>query len=75
MRICIFGAGAIGGFVAAHLAQLHELEVSVVARGEHLSAIRERGLRVVSPAGELCARVQATDQPATLGPQDIVLSR
>lgn len=72
MRICIFGAGAIGGFVAAHLAQLHELEVSVVARGEHLSAIRERGLRVVSPAGELCARVQATDQPATLGPQDIV---
>jgi 2-dehydropantoate 2-reductase len=72
MRICIFGAGAIGGFVAAHLAQVKGLEVSVVARGAHLAAIRERGLRVVSPKGELVAQVRATDRPDELGAQDIV---
>jgi len=72
MRICIFGAGAIGGFVAAHLAQVSGLEVSVVARGEHLAAIRARGLRVRSPSGELHAQVRATDRPEELGPQDLV---
>ncbi len=71
-RICIFGAGAIGGFVAAHLALVDGVEVSVVARGAHLAAIRERGLRVVSPKGEVAARVQATDRAEELGPQDIV---
>jgi 2-dehydropantoate 2-reductase len=68
-RICIFGAGAIGGFVAAHLARVDGV---VVARGAHLAAIRERGLRVVSPQGEVAARVQATDRAEDLGPQDIV---
>lgn len=72
MKICIFGAGAIGGFVATHLAQVPGLTVSVVARGAHLAAIRERGLRVVTPQGEKSARVQATDRPADLGPQDVV---
>ena len=72
MRICIFGAGAIGGFVAAHLAQVDGVEVSVVARGAHLAAIREHGLRVHSPKGELAARVRATDRAEDLGPQDIV---
>jgi 2-dehydropantoate 2-reductase len=72
MRICVFGAGAIGGFVAARLAQVPGLEVSVVARGAHLEAIRARGLRLVTPEGELLARVTATDRPADLGPQDIV---
>ena len=72
MKLCVFGAGAIGGFVAAKLAQVPGLQVSVVARGAHLDAIRERGLRVVSPAGDLVARVQATDDARTLGPQDCV---
>ena len=72
MRICIFGAGAIGGFVAAHLAQVDGLELSVVARGAHLQAIRERGLTVQSPAGVCHARVRATDRAAELGPQDLV---
>ena len=72
MRICIYGAGAIGGFVAAHLAQVRGLDVSVVARGAQLAAIRERGLRVLSPRGELQARVTASDRPEELGPQDIV---
>lgn len=72
MRICIFGAGAIGGFVAARLAQVHGVEVSVVARGEHLAAIRERGLRLTSPSGDVTARIPATDRPETLGKQDVV---
>jgi len=72
LRVCIFGAGAIGGFVAAHLARVGGLEVSVVARGAHLAAIRARGLRVVSPKGELQARVRASDRAEALGPQDVV---
>ena len=72
MRICIFGAGAIGGFVAAHLAQVDGLQVSVVARGAHPAAIRARGLRVLSPKGEITAQVRATDRAEELGPQDLV---
>lgn len=72
MKICIFGAGAIGGYLAAHLAQVDGVEVSVVARGEHLAAIRRDGLRLLRPGGELRANVRATDQPAELGPQDVV---
>lgn len=73
MKICIFGAGAIGGYLAAHLAQVTGVEVSVVARGEHLAAIRQRGLRLVTPKGELQASVQATDRPQELGAQDLVI--
>ncbi|MBX3642133.1 MAG: 2-dehydropantoate 2-reductase [Rubrivivax sp.] len=72
MKICIFGAGAIGGFVAAHLARVDGLQLSVVARGAHLQAIRERGLRMLSPQGEQVARVHATDLAEELGPQDVV---
>jgi 2-dehydropantoate 2-reductase len=72
MKICVFGAGAIGGFVAARLAQVDGVEVGVVARGAHLEAIRANGLRVVSPAGELHARVRATADAAELGAQDVV---
>jgi 2-dehydropantoate 2-reductase len=72
MRICVFGAGAIGGFVAARLAQVPGLELSVVARGAHLEAIRRQGLRLHTPQGETVARVRATDTPAELGVQDIV---
>ena len=73
MKICIFGAGAIGGYLAVHLAQVRGIEVSVVARGEHLAAIRRDGLRLVSPKGEMKAMVQATDRPADLGVQDLVI--
>jgi 2-dehydropantoate 2-reductase len=72
MRICIFGAGSIGGFVAAHMAKVEGLQVSVVARGAHLAAIRERGLRVVTPKGQIVGQVQATDHAEDLGPQDLV---
>lgn len=73
MKICVFGAGAVGGFVAAKLAQVPGLQVSVVARGAQLDAIRNRGLRVVTPNGTVEARVRATDRPADLGHQDYVL--
>ncbi len=72
MKICIFGAGAIGGFVAARLAQVSGLDVSVVARGEQLLAIRTKGLRITTPQGDTHAVVNATDTPAELGVQDVV---
>mgnify|MGYP001438341470 CR=1 FL=1 len=72
MKICVFGAGAIGGFVAAHLAQVDGVEVSVVARGEHLAAIRAEGLRVRTPQRELKADLRATDRADELGVQDVV---
>ena len=73
MKLCIFGAGAIGGYLATHLAQVDGLEVSVVARGEHLAAIRRNGLAIESPRGTLRARVRATDRPQELGAQDVVI--
>jgi 2-dehydropantoate 2-reductase len=67
------GAGGVGGYFGARLA-LAGNEVSFVARGKHLSAIRERGLHVESPLGDLhVAKPIATDDPTTLGPVDLVL--
>ena len=54
MKICIFGAGAVGGVIAGWLARVGH-EVSVVARGAHLTAIRQHGLRIVSDQGESAA--------------------
>lgn len=73
MKICIFGAGAIGGYLAAHLGTVADAQVSLVARGEHLLAIQRDGLRLVSPAGERRVRVRATDRARDLGPQDLVI--
>jgi len=73
MKICVFGAGAIGGYLAAHFAQVEGVTVSVVARGAHLAAIKTDGLRVESPEGALFAKVEATDRSAELGPQDFVV--
>ncbi len=72
MKVAVFGAGAIGGHVAG---RLHRggAEVSVIARGAHLAAIQADGLRVEAADGTIHARVRATDNPATLGPQDAVL--
>lgn len=76
--ITVVGAGAIGGLIAARLARLSRLadsglQVSVLARGAQLDAIRRDGLTVIEDADErYTARVNATDDPATLGAQDIV---
>jgi 2-dehydropantoate 2-reductase len=72
LRICIFGAGAIGGFIAGYLAR-SGADVSVVARGAHLRAIRENGLTVETPDETFTAKVRASDNPADLGVQDGVL--
>lgn len=72
MRLCVFGAGAIGGHVAGRLAR-GGAEVCTVARGAHLAAIRANGLRVLAPDGEMHVRLPASDDPADLGPQDAVI--
>ena len=72
MKICIYGAGAVGGLIAGRLAQAG-LEVSVVARGAHLTSIRDKGLRVLSGGKEFSARIRAESDPALLGAQDYVL--
>lgn len=72
MKICIFGAGAIGGYMGAKLAQAGA-DVSLVARGPHLKAMRENGLRLIEESGETTVRVTASDDAADLGPQDYVI--
>jgi len=74
MRICVVGAGAIGGFVGARFAFAGH-EVSLVARGAHLRAIRERGLLLIEADGrQRTAHVaHATDDITTLGKQDLVI--
>ncbi|SHH20148.1 ketopantoate reductase [Cognatiyoonia sediminum] len=72
MKICIFGAGAIGGYMGAKLAEAGA-DVSLVARGPHLKAMRENGLRLIEENGERTANVVASDDPADLGPQDYVI--
>lgn len=73
MEVCVFGAGAIGGFMAARLAAGGRAQVSVIARGAHLAAIREHGLRLVSTDGDISVRpAHAVDRPQDLPPQDIV---
>ncbi|MGE0151120.1 MAG: ketopantoate reductase family protein [Reyranellaceae bacterium] len=72
MKICIFGAGAVGSFLAARLAQAGKT-VSVIVRGPHLAAIRKDGLTLQAQDGEITVRLPASDSPAELGPQDLVV--
>jgi 2-dehydropantoate 2-reductase len=72
MRVCVYGAGAIGGHLAVRLAR-GGAEVSVLARGAHLAAIQRDGLTVLTSQGGLNARLRASDDPHALGPQDAVL--
>lgn len=72
MKVCIFGAGAIGGFIGARLA-LAGNEVSLVARGPHLAAIRAHGLTLRSGGEETTVRVAASDDAAELGVQEFVI--
>lgn len=71
MKICIFGAGAIGGFTANLMARAGH-EVSVVARGAQLAAIRDKGLTLEYEGSRETVAVAASDDPADLGPQDAV---
>jgi 2-dehydropantoate 2-reductase len=73
MRICIFGAGAVGSHFAVRLA-LAGHEVSCVMRGPHLTAVNAGGLTLRVGEAKFTARVKASDDPATLGQQDLVIS-
>ncbi len=72
MRIAVYGAGGVGGYFGGRLAQAGA-DVHLVARGAHLQALREHGLRVQSVKGDFTVRVPATDDPAAIGPCDYVL--
>jgi 2-dehydropantoate 2-reductase len=73
MRVVIMGAGGLGGYFGARLAAAGD-DVAFVARGAHLAAIRQNGLRVESALGDLHLRdVVATDDPAALAPADVVM--
>jgi 2-dehydropantoate 2-reductase len=73
MKIAIIGAGGVGGYFGSRLAAAGE-DVHFVARGPHLRAMEASGLRVYSPRGDLqLPTVNATDDPSTIGPADIVL--
>ncbi|MGH3366478.1 MAG: 2-dehydropantoate 2-reductase [Nocardioidaceae bacterium] len=71
MKVAVLGAGAIGAYVGA---ALHRggTDVSLIARGPHLEAIREHGVKVLSPRGDFTARTPATDDPDEVGPVDYV---
>ena len=72
MKICVYGAGAIGAHLGGFLART-DAEVSLVARGPHLEAMRRNGLRVITAAESFTVTPRATDDPAELGPQDYVI--
>ena len=73
MRICVFGAGAVGSHLAVRLA-LAGHDVSCVMRGPHLDAVKANGLTLRVGEAEFKAKVKASDDPAALGPQDVVIS-
>ena len=72
LKVCIFGGGAIGGYIAGHLARAGLCEVSMVARGATLDAIRSNGIRVVTPVETFSVRVDARSDARELGVQDYV---
>ncbi len=73
MKICVFGAGAIGGYMGVKLAQAGA-DVSLVARGPHLAAMQAKGLTLIEEDGApQTVGVTASDNPADLGPQDYVI--
>jgi 2-dehydropantoate 2-reductase len=72
MKICVYGAGAIGGYLAVELAASGQ-DVCVIARGAHLRAIQENGLKLVIHGREKVARIAAGEDPRAFGVQDLVI--
>ena len=72
MRICVVGAGAIGGLLAVKLSEAGA-DVTVVVRGAHLAAVRSHGMKLVMEGAEHVARLAATDRIAEAGLQDVVV--
>jgi 2-dehydropantoate 2-reductase len=72
MKVCIYGAGAIGGYLGVQLARAGA-DVSLVARGAHLAAMKANGLRLLIGDEERVVHPRCTDNPADLGPQDFII--
>jgi 2-dehydropantoate 2-reductase len=72
MKVCVFGAGAIGGLMGVRLSQAGA-DVALIARGPHLTAIKQNGLTLHTEGQTLVARPFATDNPREAGPQDFVI--
>jgi 2-dehydropantoate 2-reductase len=72
MRIAVMGAGGVGGYFGARLAQAGH-EVAFIARGRHLEALRTRGLTLKSPLGDAALKVRAVENPADAGAAEVVL--
>jgi 2-dehydropantoate 2-reductase len=73
LRIAIMGSGGVGGYIGARLAAAGQ-DVTFIARGAHLAAIREHGLALRSALGDVLIRpAQASDDPAAIGPVDLVI--
>jgi 2-dehydropantoate 2-reductase len=72
VKICVYGAGAIGGLIGGHLARTGE-DVTLLARGEHLAAMRAKGLSITDMSGAFTVKPRLTDDPADVGPQDCVI--
>src|ERR1700743_3861895 len=72
MKICIYGAGAIGGYLGVQLARA-QTDVSLVARGAHLAAMRDNGLKLLIGDETHVVQPRCTDNPAELGVQDVVI--
>ncbi|MEO1206542.1 MAG: 2-dehydropantoate 2-reductase [Pseudomonadota bacterium] len=72
MKICIYGAGAIGAHIGV-LMKLAGLDVSLIARGAHLAAIKEKGLKLIIDGEEKVAHMPAAQEPSDLGPHDVVI--
>ena len=72
MKICIYGAGAIGGYLGVQLSLAGE-DVTLIARGPHLAAMQKNGLKLLIDGEERIAKPRATDDPSAIGPQDYVI--
>jgi 2-dehydropantoate 2-reductase len=72
MKIAVYGAGGVGGYLAARLFQAGA-DVHLIARGAHLEALRANGLRLESELGDITCRPQATNSPSGVGESDVVL--
>ncbi len=72
MKICIYGAGAIGGYLGAELASA-DLDVTLIARGPHLEAMKKNGLKLLIGDEEKVTHPRCTDEPSEAGPQDFVI--
>lgn len=72
MKVCIYGAGAIGGYVGVQLKRAG-VDVSLVARGAHLEAMKKNGLKLLIDGEERVEHIPCSDNPAELGPQDYVI--